>query len=166
MKVGTRVVVALVTGLLVLSGCSSSPSTRPGTKQLPSATLAAFGGGAPLDLAALKGPAVLNVWASWCGPCRKELPRYQAFSDKHASTVRVLGVDFEDTNTAAARALVRQTGVRYPLYADPDGRLGARVLPEVILVDAHGRVTYRTYVEIASVGQLEHLVEDHLGVSL
>ncbi len=161
-----RVLVALVLGLLVLSGCSSSPSTRPTAKALPAATLAAFGSGRPLDLAGLRGPAVLNVWASWCGPCRQELPRYQSFAEKYAGKVRVLGVDFEDTNAAAARALISKTGVRYPLYTDPDGHLGARVLPEVILVDAHGHVAYRQYVEIASVGQLERLVEDHLGVSL
>jgi thiol-disulfide isomerase/thioredoxin len=161
-----RTAVALALGLLLLCGCSSSPTTRPTTAGLPQVSLAAFGGGRPLDLRTFKGPAVLNVWASWCGPCRRELPHYQSFSEKYAGKVRVVGIDFEDPSTTRARALVRSTGVGYPLYADPDGRVGARVLPELILVDAHGRVAFRKYVQISSVAQLARLVEDHLGVRL
>ena len=54
--------------------------------------------------------------------------------------------------------------MRYPLYSDPDGAIRARALPELILVDAGGRVAYRKYVEIDSLGQLERLVSSHLQV--
>ena len=159
-----RLVVALVAAALVLSGCSSQSSGSSSTA-LPRVTLAPFTGhGAGLDLARLKGPAVVNVWASWCGPCRRELPHYQAFAQKYAGKVRVLGIDFQDTRTDRARQLIRQTGVRYPLYADPDGRIRSRALPELILVDARGRVAYRKYLEVDSLGELESLVHRHLEV--
>jgi thiol-disulfide isomerase/thioredoxin len=154
--------------LLVLTGCSSeSPKKAAAVSQpLPDVTLAAFGSGKPLALGSLKGPAVVNVWASWCGPCRKELPHYQAFSEKYAGKVSVVGVDFQDTRLDKARELVRSTGVRYPLFVDPDGKLRARALPEVVLVDATGKVTYRQYVQIESLHQLEDLVRRHLGADL
>jgi cytochrome c biogenesis protein CcmG/thiol:disulfide interchange protein DsbE len=158
-----------LTALLLVTGCSSSGSPTKAAASptaLPEVTLAAFGQGDPLDLAKLKGPAVLNVWASWCGPCRKELPHYQAFAQKYAGKVRVLGVDFQDTRADAARALVRRTGVTYPLFADPEGTMRARALPELILVGADGKVAYRQFVQIESLGQLERLVEKHLGAEL
>jgi cytochrome c biogenesis protein CcmG/thiol:disulfide interchange protein DsbE len=162
-----RLLAVPLVGLLVLTGCSSEATGRAAApRALPHVSLAAFGSGAPLDLATLKGPVVLNLWASWCGPCRKELPHYQAFAQKYAGKVRVLGVDFQDTRADKARTLVDQVGVRYPLFADPDGKLRARALPELILVDAKGKVAYRQYVQIESLSQLEQLVEKHLGAAL
>ena len=163
-----RAVVGLVlavAGVLALGGCSSDPVRSTGPTTLPHVTLASFNGGSPLDLRSLKGPAVLNVWASWCGPCRAELPRYQAFSQQYAGKVKVLGIDFQDTRSDLARQLIARTGVRYPLYTDPDGSVRARVLPQLILVDAHGRIAYQKAVEITSVAQLEQLVSAHLDVT-
>lgn len=172
---------ALASGLL-LSGCAgggdepgSTPPPGGGDAQpslegqtggeLPDVTLDAFGGrGQPLDLGDLKGPAVVNVWASWCTPCRKELPYYQQLSQALDGEVSVIGIDFQDTQTEKAQQLIDDTGVTYPLYADPDGRVRAQVLPQVVLVDADGEVAYQQYVEIESLQQLEDLVAEHLGV--
>ncbi|MCW2848569.1 MAG: Redoxin domain protein [Marmoricola sp.] len=158
----SRLLAALVAVLLLATGCSAEKKASS-PDALPDVTLKSFDNGPSLDLSTLKGPVVVNVWASWCGPCRKELPYYQAFAQKYAGKVKVVGVDFQDTQKGQAQELIRQTGVRYPLYEDPEGAVRVRGLPQVLLVDAHGRVTYRNYVEITSVAQLEKLVGKHLG---
>ena len=155
---------ALVVALSI-SGCSGEKEQTKNSDRLPDVTLASLDGGEPLDLSTVRGPTVINLWASWCTPCRKELPQYQAFAEKHTGKVKVLGIDFQETRPAAARKLARETGVKYPLFSDPEGDLQAVGLPKVILVDPQGRVTYEEYVEITSVAQLERLVENHLKVS-
>lgn len=154
-------VVALVLAL-TLAGCSQEQVRAKKSDRLPDVTLAALQGGKSLDLSTLRGPMVINLWASWCTPCRKELPQYQAFAEKYAGKVDVLGIDFQETRPAAARELARQTGVKYPLFSDPDGKLRAIGLPKLILLDAQGRVAHEEYVEITSLAQLERLVDTHL----
>ena len=86
-------------------------------------TLPCLGGGRDVDLARLRGPMVVNLFAQWCGPCRSELPYYQELHRKAKGKVQVLGVDYLDTQPKAALELVEQTGVTYPLLADPAGNL-------------------------------------------
>lgn len=153
--------------LLVLSGCSSGSNDGGGApappRRLPEITLASFDGAASLDLSTVRGPAVVNLWASWCEPCRRELPDYQAFSQKYAGKVKVIGIDFQDPQQGKARELIKQTGVTFPLYRDPDGLMRARGLPQLILIDEEGRRAFEQYVEVTSLKHLETLVEKHLG---
>jgi thiol-disulfide isomerase/thioredoxin len=160
------VLVPLVSLVLTLAsgGCSAGQERADRSNRLPDVTLASLTGGESLELSSVRGPVVINLWASWCTPCRKELPQYQAFAQKNAGKVEVLGIDFQETRPAAARKLARETGVEYPLFSDPDGDLRAVGLPKVILVDPEGRVAHEAYVEITSVAQLERLVETHLKV--
>ena len=156
-----------VMAALVLSSCSSGGTgvKNEEPERLPDVTLASLTGGDSLELSKVRGPVVINLWASWCTPCRKELPQYQAFAEKNAGKVEVLGIDFQETRPAKARQLARETGVQYPLFSDPDGDLRAIGLPKLILVDPQGRVAHEAYVEIESVAQLEQLVETHLKVA-
>ncbi|HET9501371.1 MAG TPA: TlpA disulfide reductase family protein [Marmoricola sp.] len=131
---------------------------------LPDVTLPCLGGGDGVDLARLRGPMVVNLFAQWCKPCREELPHYQAFHEKYGDRVAVLGVDWQDTQPLNALRLARETGVTYPLLADPDPQVRARGLPRLLLVDDQGRVAFDEYVEITSLHQLEDIVAEHLGV--
>jgi cytochrome c biogenesis protein CcmG/thiol:disulfide interchange protein DsbE len=162
-----RVVLIGALAALVLVGCSSEAAAPKQKKSdgLPDVTLSALESGPGVELASLRGPMVVNLWASWCAPCVRELPLYQAFSEKYAGKVDVVGIDFQETRAEAAQELANDSGVRYPLYADPDGELRAIGLPKVILVDEQGSVAYEEYVEITSVAQIERLVAKHLGVS-
>jgi thiol-disulfide isomerase/thioredoxin len=109
---------------------------------------------------------VVNLWAQWCAPCKRELPIYQSFFAKHGTDVPVLGVDWQDTQGDLARALASASGITYPLVVDGKPDIRNKLLPKLILVDADGTIAYQEYVEITSLGQLERLVEKHLGVTL
>ena len=184
MRAGRRLALGLASVLLPSGGTDGGPSdfaettggggdARPSLGgqtggELPDVTLdasdASDAAGEPLDLGELKGPAVVNLGASWCTPCRKELPYYQAFAEAHEGSVPVIGIDFQDTQTDRARELVEDTGVSYPLYSDPDGLTRAQVLPRIVLAGADGEVAHQQYVEIEPVQQRKDLVADHLGV--
>jgi thiol-disulfide isomerase/thioredoxin len=155
------VALLLVALFVLVSGCSSSPQ-KP--TRLPDVTLHGFDGAPDVDLGTLKGPAVVNLWASWCGPCKRELPLYAAFARTYAGKVSVLGVDWQETIDANAKTLVSRSKVGYPLAVDPGGKLRAIGLPKLILIDAQGKIAYQEYVEIKSADQLDGLVAQHLGV--
>lgn len=140
---------------------------------MPDVTLPCLGGGDAVDVAGLRGPMVVNLWASWCGPCRKELPIYQQFHDRYGDRVAVLGIDYNDVQPEAALELARDTGVTYPLLADPGSDLEGtstfptiRGVPWVVLIDTDGAVVHRQAVEITSLAQLVDLVDEHLGTDL
>ena len=111
----------------------------------PALSLPRLEGGARATLADYRGTVVvLNYWASWCSPCRRESPlleRWQRRLAKRGATV--LGVDSLDV-TADARAFVREFGLTYPMLRDRDGetqrRFGVTGYPETLIVDRDGRI--------------------------
>lgn len=142
---------------------------------LPAVTLDCLGGGTPVALTELRGPMVITFWASWCGPCRRELPIYQRFAEKYAGKVGVLGIDTNDVHPDAALELIRDSGATFPLLADPNTKVaeaGLRVvyLPTIAFLDADGNLTTWANdakfqaLEITSLKQLEELATEHLGV--
>lgn len=140
---------------------------------LPEVTLPCFGGGPSVDLSTLRGPLVVSLWASWCGSCRDEMPILESFHQQYAEQVTVLGIDYQDPQTASAMSLVQDTGATYPLLADPQSTLSARApfpplqgMPYLALVDADGKVVWHEFKIIESEQQLVDLVESELGVSL
>lgn len=142
----------------------------PASQGLPDVTLPCLGGGPGVRLSGLRGPMVVNLFAQWCGPCRSEMPYYQQLHAKGRGTVKVLGVDYLDTQPSLAIDLVRRTGVTYPLVADPGGALRkdlhVRGLPGIVLLDKHGNVAYLNYQVFRSYDELRTLVEDKLHVRL
>ncbi|MBW8752046.1 MAG: TlpA family protein disulfide reductase [Propionibacteriales bacterium] len=164
-----KAALALLAVALVATGCSHEPGTSghgSASGRLPDVSLASLTGGPAVDLGKLRGPAVVNLWAQWCTPCRRELPIYESFYQQHHAVVSVLGVDWQDTRPDDARSLARTSGVTYPLVADTEPEIRGRFLPKLVLVDADGKIAYEEYVEIKSLDQLEQLVEKHLGVRL
>src|SRR5690606_20567416 len=82
-------------------------------ERLPDLTLPCFTGGGPVRLAELRGPEVVNLWACWCSPCRVELPLLQAYADRTAGQVKVMGVVPGDRHAAAA-SLAEELGIGFP----------------------------------------------------
>lgn len=111
-------------------------------------------------IAALRGyPIVVNVWASWCGPCRFEFPTLQKLSAEHGKQVAFLGVDSQDSDDAA-RTFLGEEPVPYPSYTDPDQKiadsLGAGLgLPDTAFYDRRGRLCYLRQGPYTDSGELE-----------
>ena len=112
-------------------------------------------------------PVVLNFWASWCVPCRREMPAFQAVADQLAGEVAFIGVNHQDSRTAGLN-LIEDTGVTYPSGYDPDGdvarQYGLYGIPATVLITADGRVVSTSVGELDS-DELSELIAKHLGIN-
>ena len=151
-----------------LQACPEQPEEAArGPELLPALSFPCPGGGS-LDLGRAPGvPTVVNLWASWCGPCREELPLMQQFADAAGERVRVVGVISRDGHPQA-ESFAADSGVTFPSAFDGEGELmadlGLNGLPYTYLVDADGALAHTQVGPVTSLDQLTGLVAEHLGV--
>jgi peroxiredoxin len=131
--------------------------------------------GKPLSSADLRGDSrvlVVNVWGSWCAPCRREAPVLADASRRYAKRgVAFLGLLSRD-KPATATAFARRFDVTYPSLQDSGGRLQLRFadslpsqgIPTTWIIDRHGRVAARVLAEVTQ-GTLDGLIDDELARS-
>ena len=104
-------------------------------------------------------PVVVNFWASWCAPCRRERPALREISERRPD-VAFVGVNHQDGRSGALE-LQEETGIRYPSGYDPDGgtakAYGLVGMPATVFVSADGRILERRMGEL-SAGELERTV--------
>jgi cytochrome c biogenesis protein CcmG, thiol:disulfide interchange protein DsbE len=163
----------LSTALLILAiavlgaGCGSSTSAGNYGGAHPDYARALVGSPAPLAalhaqhdrllpgstgafdhrIAALKGfPVVVNVWASWCWPCRSEIPVLQRLSARYGKRVAFLGVNSDDSD-AAASTFLKEAPLSYPSYSDPSKKIASALhvtigLPDTAFYNPHGQLVY------------------------
>lgn len=156
--------------------CPPSPEPDPEEPEvvpetpLPEVTLPCLGGGRDVRFDRLDGPLVLNFWASYCEPCRRELPVLQELHELGADQLTVLGVDYEDEKPYAALSLAAASGVTYASVADLNAvtatELQVIVLPQTVFVDGTGAVVAIHREEITSYQEAAALVLEHLGLRL
>ncbi len=109
---------------------------------------------------------VVNFWATWCGPCRREQPALEsAFERFRGRGLYMLGVDFRD-DPAAARAWIEEFGVTYPSLQDPSGTyaddFGFTGLPATYVVDRSGVIRFRMLGQLDP-AELDRSIEELLG---
>jgi len=111
-------------------------------------------------------PVVVNFWASWCAPCRREMPALEAVSSRLVGRVDFLGVNHQDGRRAALD-LVAETGISYPSGYDPDGRVARDLavfgMPTTLFVDGTGRIVDRRTGELSR-AELEKAIERAFGI--
>ena len=177
-------VVALIAAV-ALTACSHKPPVpatealppgpflscpaRVSDGSLPDLTLPCFAGGAPVRLGGFGKPAVINVWASWCGPCISELPQIQRYAREAGDRLVVLGVVTEDDANSAA-SLATDLRLTFPAVYDRGGELrkalGRTALPITLFVDPTGRLAFTYEGPALSHDRLAALVKQHLGVAV
>ena len=140
-------------------------SAKPGTQQQTATTAPAEPGaevgkrmpdyaargldGSPFALAERDNKVVmLNVWATWCGPCRFEIPELQALHDKYAARgFEVVGASVDDADPQVVRDFAAEHKMTYPIVLDPEGKvatiLDASVLPTTVLIDRSGTIVWK-----------------------
>jgi thiol-disulfide isomerase/thioredoxin len=167
MQMKTTVALAL---LLLAAACkrSETPATRTAATPAQTQTTSAAGptdvgsvmpeygalnlDGSKFDLAAKRDKVVLiNVWATWCGPCRYEIPELQALHDHYAARgVEVVGVSVDESGAQSVKEFIaEQKKMTYPIVLDAEGKIAnilqTSVLPTSIVVDREGRIVWKKY---------------------
>ncbi|MEV0250085.1 TlpA disulfide reductase family protein [Nocardia sp. NPDC050712] len=155
------------------AGLAPCPQPAPGATAagpLAGLTLDCLADGKPVDLAAaLAGkPALLNLWAYWCGPCKEELPDLQLYAQRAGDAITVLTVH-SDPQAAAALSMLTDLHITLPGVLDPNASLRTAVrapgvLPVSVLVRADGSIAEVVVRRFAGVADIADTVAAELGV--
>jgi cytochrome c biogenesis protein CcmG, thiol:disulfide interchange protein DsbE len=164
-----------ITALALLAGCGDAPA-RFGAVSVgdaaPAFAATTLDGGRD-SLAARRGSAVLlNVWATWCAPCREEIPALELLHEEYgAAGLGVVGVSIDQRGQERAiREFLAEFGATYPVWLDPSGDVqsifGTVGVPSTYLIDPGGRVVWKHVGPVrADDGALRALIEESLAAT-
>jgi cytochrome c biogenesis protein CcmG/thiol:disulfide interchange protein DsbE len=174
-----RTAAVLLLGLL--AGCASQASVVPMVGAVVScnsisrsnvATGLVFpclDGKSALHFSALRGPLIVNVWGSWCAPCKDEVPIIRTFYAKAKSQVPILGVDVEEAKPSDGTAFILKNGMTWPNVIDPDGRsrgyFGMGV-PVTWFINSKGVVVHKKIGAAQSERELRDLTLKYLHITV
>ncbi len=148
--------------LILLMIVTFSVAAREESNEPVDFTLPRLGGGEIALSDYLGGWVVVNYWATWCAPCRKEIPELSQLHDER-DDVTVLGLAFEDTDDEAFETFLAEFHISYPIlhvdvYHPPEPFGAPKVLPTTIILDTEGRVA-KTYLGPVTREVIEHFVD-------
>ncbi|MFF3288382.1 TlpA family protein disulfide reductase [Streptomyces sp. NPDC003023] len=139
-----------------VTGTGGIATVAKGERQAPNKLAGETLEGEQLDIADLKGKVVvMNVWGSWCAPCRAEAPHFSEVAKETAGKgVEFVGINTRDTNKASAIAFEEDYGIEYPSLYDPIGKLivngfpkgslNPQAIPSTIVLDREGKIAARS----------------------
>lgn len=159
---------ARVVIVLLLTGCAGreravlSASAASGAAPLPALSYRLASGQSWTSESALGRVVVLEVWATYCQPCRKAFPKLNRIAAARADIV-VVGVSVDDDD-AAVSAFLREVPAEFPIARDPDhtvqtGPLAIQALPTVLVVDRRGRIRLRAEMTEADYDALPAVID-------
>ncbi len=170
---------AMAVAVLLLAGCSSPSEKIAGEvvsceSILSSATensimLDCLDGTDGASINGIKGPAIINVWGSWCAPCKEEMPILRSFYEKAQGKLALIGVDVEEASIEDGRKFVENYGITWPNLYDADGKSRAYFgmgVPVTWFIAADGSVAYKHIGVIKSEKELISMTSKYLGVKL
>ena len=129
-------------------------------KELPAVSGPALGSNKTISTQDFRGKVVvINVWGSWCPPCRKEAPDLQAASVETKDVAQFVGITSKDYDPAPAEAFVRSFKISYPSIYDPTGKvllafageLPPSAIPSTMIIDRQGRLAVRVLSEVSKI---------------
>lgn len=129
-------------------------------KELPTVSGPALGSNQTISTQDYRGKVVvINVWGSWCPPCRKEAPDLQAASVETKDVAQFVGITSKDYDPAPAEAFVRSFKITYPSIYDPSGKallafagdLPPSAIPSTMIIDRQGRLAVRVLSEVSKI---------------
>jgi cytochrome c biogenesis protein CcmG/thiol:disulfide interchange protein DsbE len=157
--------------LITAAALESCPATGSAVSGgLPHLTLHCLDDSGTVDLAGLKGPAVINVWSSSCLPCRTESPALERYRKAAKGRVLVLGIDI-DPYPDDGLTFARNQGLHYPSVVDEhlqvQGKLKVATLPMSFFLDAEGHLVGNPQIQpFGSESEVAAAVKAHLGVTV
>jgi len=131
---------------------------------LPDVAVTPLVGGSPILLSEIGGPAVINMWATSCVPCRTEIPAFEAVHQSRGDTISFVGLNIGESAEQAA-PFIEEVGATYDQYLDELGyattALEASAMPTTIVVDANGNIATR-HIGQMTVADLNSAIDDAL----
>jgi thiol-disulfide isomerase/thioredoxin len=168
---------ALLISLLALVGCGSNAPVITGevvscnhielldnvkTNVTPECLDSSQG----VNIAAIKGPAIINVWGTWCEACKEEIPIFVSYYQTMDPSIQLIGVDVEEKRIEDSRMFARTHGISWPNLYDSDGStreyFGMGV-PVTWFIGPEGEVLYKRIGAITSIEELNTLSFEYFG---
>jgi cytochrome c biogenesis protein CcmG/thiol:disulfide interchange protein DsbE len=172
-------IITLALSLFLLTSCAE-PTTETAGILISCTTLKTQSVADPIELGcldgsegaavnALRGPIIINVWGSWCGPCKEEMPILRSFYAKAKGKLQLVGVDVEEASLKDGQEFVLRNGITWTNLFDSDGSSRAYFgmgVPVTWFINADGSVAYKHIGVLKNEIELLSLTSKYLGVQL
>ena len=126
-------------------------------------------GSEKISVESLRGPLVINVWGSWCGPCADEMPIFVDFNNQAKGKVKLLGIAVEEAKAQDSKDFIVANGITWPNLYDANGETRSTFgmgVPVTWFIDEQGAVVYKHVGVVESTEELIELTNKYLKVSI